>query len=409
MTEQHGLAKRKLPMLEMVFIMLFSVYYLLPSVNSGIVHFSVPLILGLLYTIYVLFMDKKTGTKFILYIGVISILSLAYLSFTDASALANISEPVALKRFASKFYQYFCMYLPLLFFSRIMSRASRYQKKWFLLCFAVLFVYVVIQTLQLLAVEPDAIRKWEQFDELAEDNIGSYYFVYSVPVVIVILAICLPKLNKFFKIVDIAAIVFLFYFIIKSQYTLALLISGAGLLLRLFLSIKQTFLKMIFIIIAFFAMFFVPDMLLFVAIHVESVQMATRLLEIYEFLTSGSLSGYNLSGRITLYGKSIVAFLKSPIWGNRKLEFDGHATCFTVLADTGIIGGIPFYYLLTSVNNQIKERLGENRKEYFTIFFCMLLMGFTNPIHSSLPLALTTWFIAPLAIEVVYKKEKNKY
>ena len=407
MIEQHGWAKRKLPTLEMVFIMLFSVYYLLPSLSFDVIHFSIPLILGILYIIYVLFKDKELGMKFIIYIGIICILSLAYLSFTDASSLANISEPVALKRFISKFYQYFCMYFPFLFFSRVVKKGNYNQKKFLLFFFSVLFIYVIIQTLQLLASDPYAIRRWEQFDELAEDNIGNYVFVYSIPIVIVILAICLPKLKTVFKIVDIAVIAFLFYFIIKSQYTLALLIAGAGVLLRLFLSIKQPFFKMLFFIVAFFTVFFIPDILLFVITHIDSTQMATRLGELYEFLTSGNLSGYNLNGRLTLYGKSIVAFLKSPIWGNRRLDFDGHATCLTVLADTGLIGGIPFYYLLSSVNKQIKEHLGENRKEFFTIFFCLLMMGFTNPIHSSLPLAFATWFIAPLTIEMAYTKEKK--
>lgn len=407
MTEQRGLSKRKLPMLEMVFIMLISAYYLLPSMNSGLVHFSVPLVLGLFYYVYVFFRDKNLGMIYLIYLIAICFLSLAYLSLTEATALADVTEPVMLKRFVSKFYQYFCMYLPLLFFSRVITKSNRNQKKCFLLFFTVIFIYVIIQTLQLLAVEPDAIRKWEQFDELAEDNIGSYYFVYSVPIVIVILAICFPKLKPIFKIIDIVAIAFLFYFIVKSQYTLALLISLAGVFLRFCLSIKQTFFKMLFFILAFFTMFFVPDILMYVALNVESTQMATRLLEIYEFLTSGSLSGYNLNGRLTLYGKSILAFLKSPIWGNRKLEFDGHATCFTILADTGIIGGIPFYYMLFSANKKIKKHLGNNSKEYFTIFFCLVLMGFTNPIHSSLTLALTTWFIAPLAIELIYEKDKK--
>lgn len=407
MTKQYDMVKRKLSTLEMIFIMLFSVYYLLPSLSSGIVHFSLPLILGIAYIGYVLFKDNKIGTKFLAYIAIIAFISLAYLSFTDASALENVTEPVMLKRFTSKFYQYFCMYLPMVFFSRVTTKANSKQKKFILLLFGLLFVYVIFQTLQILAVDPDAIRHWDLFDEMADENIGNYYFIYSIPIVIVTLAVCLPRLKLIYKIIDIAAILFLLYFIIKSQYTLALLISIIGILLRFFLSIKQTIFKMLFVVTAFVIAFFVPNILWFAATHIESTQMATRFLEIYEFLTSGNLGGYNLNGRLTIYGKTIVAFLKSPIWGNRKLEFDGHATCLTVLADTGLIGGIPFYYLLTATNKQIKEKLGENAKDFFVVFFCLLLMGFTNPIHSSLPLALTTWFIAPLTIEMFYKKEKK--
>lgn len=407
MIKQQNSAKRKLSTLEMIFIMLFSVYYLLPSISSGVVHFSMPLILGLVYIFYILFRDNRLGIKFLIYIAIIALLSLTYLSLTDATALENVTEPVMLKRFVSKFYQYFCMYLPMVFFSRVTTKASSKQKKFMLLLFAAIFIYVIIQTLQILAIDPNAIRHWEQFDEMADENIGNYYFVYSIPIVIVTLAVCMPKLKTIFKIVDIIAIVFLLYFIVKSQYTLALLISIIGIMLRLFLSIKQTIFKMVFIVTAFVFAFFVPNILLLAATHIESTQMATRFMEMYEFFTSGSLGGYNLSGRITLYGKTILAFLESPIWGNRKLDFDGHATCLTVLADTGIIGGVPFYYLLIATNKYIKEKLGEKAKAFFVIFFCLLLMGFTNPIHSSLPLAFTTWFIAPLTIEMFYKKAKK--
>ncbi len=404
MTEQRGLSKRKLPMLEMVFIMLISAYYLLPSLSNGVIHFTIPLVLGLLYIVYVVFKDKKDGMKFLLFVGIICVFSLNYLNLED---LLSFSVERIIETIVSKFYQYFCMYLPLLFFSRVVANTHRNQKKYLLIFFAILFVYVIVQTLQILAVNPNAIRQWEMFDELAEDNIGNYYFVYAIPIVIVTLAICLSKLKTIYKVIDIVIIIFLLYFVVKSQYTLALLISIIGILFRLFLSIKQTFFKMLFFFAVFFTMFFVPDMLLFAATHIESTQMATRLAELYDFFTSGNLSGYNINGRLSLYGKSILAFLKSPILGNSKLDFDGHATCLTVLADTGIIGGIPFYYLLISANKKIKKHLGDNSKEYFTIFFCLMMMGFTNPIHSSLPLSLTTWFIAPLIIDFVYKKDKK--
>ena len=119
MTKQNGMVKRKISTLEMMFIILFSAYYLLPSLSSGIVHFSLPLILGILYIGYVTFRENKLGIKFLAYIGIIAFMSLVYLSFTDASALENVTEPVMLKRFISKFYQYFCMYLPMVFFSRV--------------------------------------------------------------------------------------------------------------------------------------------------------------------------------------------------------------------------------------------------------------------------------------------------
>ena len=108
-----------------------------------------------------------------------------------------------------------------------------------------------------------------------------------------------------------------------------------------------------------------------------------------------------------MYWQTIVAFVKSPIWGNRSLSIDGHATFLTVFADIGILGGGLFVYLYHITKK--KMFLGEKReirKVYATVFICLILMGLTNPIHSALPLAFTMWFFVPMLIERKIEKEK---
>jgi hypothetical protein len=200
----------------------------------------------------------------------------------------------------------------------------------------------------------------------------------------------------------------LFLFLLQASYTLAILIAGLGLLMQIFLSFRSPVTKILFLVVAVIGAFFIPDLLLFISNNAPSSNMSVRFRELYSFFTSGDTSGYNLNGRLTLYRMSIEAFFNSPIIGNRNLNFDGHATCLTVLSDTGIVGGIPFYYLLFSMNKRMKALLSENAINFLPAFFCLLLMGFSNPIHNSLSLAFAVWFIVPLIIDTLIKQEGEK-
>lgn len=399
---------KKSSVIELAFIMLFSLYYILPSVSSSI-NFILLIGFAMLYVVYVFVKDPNTVISFLGIFIAMFLVAAAYTLLTDTKTISGDAAGAELKQLASKFSQYLFMYLPSLFFVRIVKNANQMQKTFLLAFFAVLIGYVILQTLQELAINPNAIRQWEQFDELEDDNIGNYYFVYSIPILIVTFTICMQKLNKFKKIISVAVIVFLFYFLIRAQYTLALLISIIGLLLQVFLSIKNGIIKIVFLFISILFAFFIPDFLLFASNNVESEQMSLRFQELYAFFGTGDTTGYNLNGRLTLYGKSILAFLQSPIWGHSSLDFDGHATYFTILSDTGLIGSIPFYYLLLKTRKKVRTALQGEAAKFMPIFFCLLCMGFTNPVHNSLPLSIAVWFIAPLAIDVVFNKgEKLK-
>lgn len=407
MIEQNGLKKRKIPLLEMAFLMLFSVYYLLPSANN-IIHFVIPMFIGAAYIIYVMCRYKKAISKLILFAFLIFFVAIAYTLLTDGGlsiVSAESQSAFKFRQFTSKLSQFFYMYLPVVFLLRAIKSSSA-QKKTILVFMAVIIIFVLFQTAQVIAADPDALRHWEDFEELEDENVGNYYFVYSIPIIIVAISVCISKFNIIGKIISLCAIVGLLVFLVFAQYTLALLIAVIGIALQCFCGLKSWYAKGVLTFVLILFAFFIPDILIFVYSNVPSVQVAVRIREIYDFFTTGSLSGYNLGGRLTLYWKSIVAFLKSPIIGNRRLSFDGHATYLTVLADTGIIGGIPAYGMLFSVNKTIKKLLGENGKRFFPIFICYLLMGFTNPVHSSLPLSFAMFFIAPLMINTVYENKK---
>lgn len=401
------IGKEGMPLIDLVAVIFFSVYYILPSVN-GTFNMWLALFAGIAYFIYVLIKDRKIGISFISIFTAVTVIAFAFLILTDTKTISATASNRILKIFLSKFSQYFFMYLPGLLLIRTLKTATKEQKNVLLFILTILNVIVVYNTFLVILENPDAVRHWEEFADMEDENIGNYYFVYSVPIVIVGLSVCMVKLKGIGKFICLGMIGVLFLFLLQASYTLAILIAALGLLMQIFLSFRSPITKILFVVVAVIAAFFIPDLLLFISENAPSGNMSVRFRELYSFFMSGDTSGYNLNGRLTLYRMSVEAFFDSPIIGNRRLDFDGHATFLTVLADTGIIGGIPFYYLLFSMNKRVKALLGENARNFLPAFFSLLCMGFSNPIHNSLPLAFSVWFIVPLIIDTLINKEGEK-
>ena len=396
-----------LPLIDLAAVIFFSAYYILPSFNGSFNRW-LALFAGIAYFGYVLIKDRKVGISFISIFTAVTVIAFAFLILTDTKTISETASNRILKVFLSKFSQYFFMYLPGLLLIRVLKTANKEQKNLMLLLLVAFNVIVLYNTFTVIMENPDAIRHWEEFADMEDENIGNYYFVYSVPIIITGLSVCMARLKGFKKLICLGMIAVLFVFLLLASYTLAILIAALGLIMQIFLSLKSPITKILFIVAAVIGIFFVPDLLLFISENAPSGNMSIRFKELYSFFTAGDSSGYNLNGRLTLYKMSIEAFLNSPIIGNRSLSFDGHATFLTVLSDTGIIGGIPFYYLLFSMNKRMKAFLGENARNFLPAFFCLLCMGFSNPIHNSLPLAFSVWFIVPLIINTLINKEREK-
>lgn len=401
------IGREGMPIIDLMAVIFFSIYYILPSVNNSVNGILV-LLVGFAYFGYVFIKDRSTAIPFISIFAAVALVAIAFALLTDTKTISAAASNREIKHFFSKLSQYFFMYFPGLLVARTLKTASKEQKKLFTLIIIGLFSIVIYNTLQELRINPYAMREWETFNELEDENIGNYYFVYAIPIVMLVISMCMTKLKMFSKIINAGMLVFLFYFLFEAKYTLAILIAFIGFVLQILISLKTIYTKIIFTVAVTVVAFFIPDILLFISQNVDSMQVSIRFKELYSFFSSGDSSGYNLNGRLTLYLKSLEAFAHSPIIGNRNLDFDGHATCFTILSDTGIIGSIPFYYLLFAMNRRTKALLGDKKLLFFPTFVCLLCMGFSNPIHSSLPLSFSVWFIVPLIIDSFINKEGDK-
>lgn len=391
-------SNQKLSLIDWIVLGGFASYYVLPSVSDTVGILQIILI----SIAYILISTQfKVSKEILRYFAIFVIIGLLYALLVDAADISSTASNLFFKKFYSKFYQLFMMFFPLYLLNIVRLKATNRQKNILIIMSFLLILYVEMTTRTALEIDANVTRSWGNYsDELRRLNIGHYGFVYSIPVVIALMVIAFFKRDSIFiKITIIALIVTQMNFLLIAQYTLAVFAAIIGILLLLMIhysgSKKIAIMSMVMIVL----LPLVPSLIKMAANAVSSESMSIRLYEVYSFFTTGDGSGYNLSSRMELYGKSIIAFLRSPIWGNRSLDFYGHATFLVIPAMLGVLGAIPFYYAYFHSYKKTKKSLEQNGQQFMPIFAVLLFIGFTNPIDAALPLMFVTWFLAPLVIE----------
>lgn len=398
---------QKLSLIDWMVLVGFASYYILPSISVKVAILEIILI-GITY---ILISSKLKISKEVLkYFVIFTTIGLLYALFVDASDISSTASNLFLKKFYSKFYQLFMMFFPIYLLNIVRMKGTNYQKNILILVIFILILYVEMTTRTALEINANVTRSWGNYsDELRELNIGHYGFVYSIPMVISLLLIAFFKSSSIFiKIIMVALMVTQMGFLLIAQYTLAIFAAFIGMLLLLMIHYSGSKKIVIISIIMISLLPLVPSLIKLAANTVPSESMSIRLYEVYSLFTSGDGSGYNLSSRMELYKKSIIAFLHSPIWGNKSLDFYGHATFLVIPAMLGLLGAIPFYYVYFHSYKKIKKNLGKNAKQFMPIFTVLLFVGFTNPIDAALPLMFVTWFLAPLVIEQLCDSDEYK-
>ena len=398
--------KKGMGLFESLLIAFFIANCILPSFGE-MISFTIILMGALGYALAIALFESKASPTVSRFLILISALVLVYAFTCETSTVALDASNREVKIFISKMNQYFMMFFPLLLFYRLKEHAGRRNKKLLLYLAYALVAYVFVKTLTEMIANPGITRHWSEFAEISESNIGSYSFVYSIPYIAVIFGMfLLYARSSLAKIIFFGCIVVCFYFLLLAQYTLALLITIIGLVVLFVQVYDSVSIKALIVclVIAFFVL--APYIFNWLADNVPSESMSIRLREIGDFFSSGDASSENLGGRMTLYIAAFKDFLRSPLYGHEVLGYDPHSTFLSILADTGILGFIPFIYVFTGCNKVTKALFDDNKKLFTPIFFMLIVMGLTNPIHSAKQISLAVWFIAPLTIDLYFNRNE---
>lgn len=390
----------KLSFIELLFIICYVSVCLSPKLNVSfpMLYF---VIIEIIYVLYIMYKEPRLQKNIVIFFLSSLIIALLY---TYTTSIVYVSENVsnrATKSIVTMFDSYFSFSFPIFVSYRLLTRASTNQKL-FVLIFSSIVLFVILNiTWGELQVNARVLKSQMEAD-LESDNplVGGYQFVCAAPILLTASFYAfLRSANKLLKYALLAVSVFFVIFLIESMYSIALLAGLLGIITCLYCTVSGRY-KKLFLILPFVILPVLPVLLnLFIGILDDESDTKLRMMELYNFFTSGNLAADDLGARIHLYGRSIKEFLSSPIWGVYQVPFNPHSTIFEILASLGILGFIPFVKILKGTFS-IENRLLQDWS-ILPCFIALIFMALTNPIHTSLPLNVSMWLLVPLLYDTV--------
>ena len=394
---------KKLPFLEWLFILIFAFISINPKSNA-LISMQAFLLCELIYCAYVAIIEKKLRN----YVGTILlgavVIAILYVFTTDSVYISPNAEHRELKSFITMFFSYLSLCFPITMVYRLLSYGSEFQKKTIFIILIALLAFVFYETWTELTIN-ERVMKSRQSSSLEDDTnmmVGGYVFICATAIMLSSVFYAFRQSgNKILRLILLLITCFLVLFIVRSLYTIALIAGVLGMCSAF--SAKNNRLIILLMIIG---SLFLPMILQFIIQLLAEGDTKYRIMEIYSLLQTGNLGDGDLAARMHLYRRGIVAFLSSPLWGNYSLGFNPHSTIIELLASVGLWGFVPFVIILKKAFNQIKNLQPE--WSIMPAFVTLLFMALTNPIHASLPLNITMWFLVPLLYDFVTRLNANK-
>lgn len=340
-------------------------------------------------------------------------LSVLYFLLTDTKTIQQNVSNRSLKVLFAKFNQYSYQLMPFAIMYRLVSRGSSKQHRIFLISVAIFFGLTLIATNKFLSANPGVIRSFHNtdFDSSELEGLGNFYFVYGAAALIPSFGLIYwYSKNRKAKIASVVIITYIFSFLLKAQFSLALLIPLICLLYIYYAKLPQGQ-RRLFCFFTPIAFVILPFFFKSVAEYVGADNdIHDRFMELYYAFTfqDSTSTAQDGADRLTIYWETIKAFLTSPLWGT-KIHFDPHSTFLGMLSDVGLLGFVPYVMMFYSMTKNIYRYLDiEGNKSLFkgSLLF-IIIMGLTNPIHSTSALQFAIWCIAPLIILEIKRINKN--
>ena len=404
---------QRLSYVELVLMVIFSARAIIPDFSLIPDLTVVGLTIGYLVFVATRSSSKEFPNNIGRYILIALFLTVLYFVLTDTQTIQQNVSNRSLKVLFAKFNQYSYQVIPFAIMYRLVSKGSSKQCSIFLICTAIFFGITLIGTNVFLSANPGAIRSFHNtdFDSTELEGLGNFFFVYGTAALIpsLFLIYCYSH-NLKAKIASVVLIIYIFSFLLKAQFSIALLIPLICLLYIYYIKSPQGQRR--------FFWFFTPIIIValpfffkFVADYVgNDNDIHDRFMELYYVFTfqDSTSTAQDGASRLAIYWETIKAFVTSPIWGT-KIDFDPHSTFLGMLADIGLLGFVPYMMMFYDMTKKIYRYLDiEGKKSLFkaSLLF-IIMMGLTNPIHSTSALQFVIWCTAPLIVLEIKKSNKS--
>lgn len=241
-------------------------------------------------------------------------------------------------------------------------------------------------------------------------NIGGYEFVYMA-VLLYPLLILAYKRKKIGLIPTIVSVITLFFMVILSEYTTALLllmITSLLFLVRRNLTSKDI---LVFLLFSIICMFVLDSVLSDFLQWVGSLTGSETMIERLNSLAEGKIGlEQSESNRIFLYERSIQTFFSNPLFGTMLKgggSVGGHSFILDTIGVYGICGGILLFFMYRKIYRLFFAPF-RNKAGYGYVLWLFFQAILLSCINTGMWLSVLTLF-APIILYKIYDDGKMSY
>ena len=404
--------KKGLPWLEVFFILCSVLFYINFEIQN--LFYLVAPFFALAYAFYCAIKEPRYQKRIFGLLAFLVILSILYLLLTDSGSIGDVSNR-GFKRLYSKFSQYMLVFFPLFLYVRTLKYATKFQT-YIILGIGLLNAIVLVRAALSIAQEYELVLHSMNAHVLEKAGVAiqGYNFVYAFTFLVIACLLVIRKSgSKLWRILAALLLAYSLYFLFKAQFALAFVTTIISVFYSYYVFSISRIKLFTYGFLILFGIVILPGLIELVVAISSSTLLNERLLEISEFLSGNGTTNTDsdMGYRLHVYWKCIIAFLNSPLWGNRDIGFNGHSTFLTVFADLGVLGGYIVCKMFSAGYKTIKEILGNNVVLYKPLMLQIILMGLTNPIHSVPSNFIMLWFVCPLMLNccIIDNKENINY
>ncbi len=296
-------------------------------------------------------------------------------------------------------------FLPVLWFAYFARYGNQKQRNIFLVFFACVCVFILINTMIALEENPMIARTLAQgkgsdnaqIRAYRLNNVAGFEFAYMSGVLTLCFAWLAQQSKKTWqKVCFILAAVVLFYYIVQTMYTTLLLLTSIGILILMFVNTKHTAAR-VALIVGFMVLLTVAESLFgwLAKVFSEFPMLAEKMKWFQNAFQGEGVDA--LGSRPQKIWNALETWIKNPIWGSKAK--DTHSTVFALLAGNGLIG-ITVWVLMMHFGYRIVianlHRMGAPVWMFRIAYAYLVVLSVLNPTDYVFELPIVVFFVAPL-------------
>lgn len=305
----------------------------------------------------------------------------------------------------------------LLFF--VLSRVPAVYKWVVWIIAAVIMIFVTVKTLDAIDTNDMIARLLAQGDTgekittFRMENIGGFGFCYAVGLTFPLwISTIIDTKNKWVKGFAIVLAILTFWFVLKVQYMILLIMCVFTVLLAIIFRPVNAFKKMFAVIFIVFLIMLMPLILRLITQLNIGQHIAGKIENVAAFL-DGSVTAGSTTNRVNLYKDAFFEFLHSPVWGVAQSVQAPicHSTWLTLACTSGLFGIASFAYMISVVYKGVLKIMSEhnlNKIPFVVTFITLVVLAFFNPVNYAYEISLVVFLFVPLTMLLFGEKKEGK-